>query len=307
MTPCASDQIREMEGLRQGGERFPLELAMSQISHQGQVRFIAVIRDIAERKRIEQMKNEFVSTVSHELRTPLTAIAGSLGLINGGALGAVPQAMAHMLSIAEANSQRLSTLINDLLDMEKLVAGKMHFDLQRRPLKPLLELALLHNQPYADQHQVRLELHAEHDVEVRVDTQRLAQVLANLLSNAAKFSPAGAVVQVSLETMADKLRVNVRDQGPGIPAAFHSHIFAKFSQADAGDTGRKAAPAWVWRSARKSSSACTGVSVSTRCLARARPSGSNCRASMKARHEAYARLTKLYHTADSSQRPGRPS
>ncbi|PKQ39652.1 histidine kinase [Pseudomonas sp. YY-1] len=236
---CASDQIREMEGLRLGGERFPLELAMSQISHQGQVRFIAVIRDIAERKRIEQMKNEFVSTVSHELRTPLTAIAGSLGLINGGALGAVPQAMAHMLSIAEANSQRLSALINDLLDMEKLVAGKMHFDLQRRPLKPLLELALLHNQPYADQHQVRLELHAEHDVEVRVDTQRLAQVLANLLSNAAKFSPAGAVVQVSLETMADKLRVSVRDHGPGIPAAFHSRIFAKFSQADAGDTRQK--------------------------------------------------------------------
>lgn len=236
---CASDQIREMEGLRQGGERFPVELAMSQISHQGQVRFIAVIRDIAERKRIEQMKNEFVSTVSHELRTPLTAIAGSLGLINGGALGTVPPPMAHMLSIAEANSQRLSALINDLLDMEKLVAGKMHFDLQRRPLKPLLELALLHNQPYADQHQVRLELHAEHDAEVRVDAQRLAQVLANLLSNAAKFSPPGAVVQVGLEAAGDRLRVSVRDQGPGIPAAFHSRIFAKFSQADSGDTRQK--------------------------------------------------------------------
>jgi len=235
----ASDQIREMDGLRQDGETFPMELAISRISHQGQVRFIAVIRDIAERKRIEQMKNEFVSTVSHELRTPLTAIAGSLGLINGGALGAVPQAMAHMLSIAEANSQRLSELINDLLDMEKLVAGKMHFDLQLRPLKPLLERALLHNQPYADQYQVRLELHAEQDAEVRVDAQRLAQVLANLLSNAAKFSPPGAVVQVSLEPAGEMLRVSVRDQGPGIPATFHSRIFAKFSQADSGDTRQK--------------------------------------------------------------------
>jgi len=235
----ALGQPRELEGLRHNGERFALELAVSQISHQGQARFIAVIRDIAERKRIEQMKNEFVSTVSHELRTPLTAIAGSLGLINGGALGEVPQAMRQMLSIAQANSQRLSELINDLLDMEKLVAGKMRFDLQTQPLKPLLEQAVLHNQPYADQHQVRLNLQVEDDAPVHVDTQRLAQVLANLLSNAAKFAPAGSTVEVRLGNAGQYLRTSVSDQGPGIPATFHSRIFAKFSQADSGDTRRK--------------------------------------------------------------------
>ncbi|MFV9684570.1 PAS domain S-box protein [Pseudomonas sp. NY15367] len=229
-------QVRELEGLRQSGERFAMELAVSQISHQGQRRFIAVIRDIAERKRIEQMKNEFVSTVSHELRTPLTAIAGSLGLINGGALGEVPQAMRQMLSIAHSNSQRLSALINDLLDMDKLVAGKMHFDLQTSLMQPLLEQALLHNQPYAEQHQVALRLQVEDDALVRVDAQRLAQVMANLLSNAAKFSPAGGSVVVRLQHRGEVLRVSVADSGPGIPEAFKSRIFSKFSQADSGDT-----------------------------------------------------------------------
>nr|WP_269203779.1 ATP-binding protein [Pseudomonas mendocina] len=233
---CALDEFGEMDGVRQNGERFPMELAMSQISHQGQRRFITVIRDITERKRIEQMKNEFVSTVSHELRTPLTAIAGSLGLINGGALGEVPQAMRQMLAIAHSNSLRLSALINDLLDMEKLVAGKMQFDLQARLMQPLLEQALLHNQPYAEQHQVELRLQVEDDALVNVDTQRLAQVMANLLSNAAKFSPSGGNVVVCLQTLGEALRVSVSDNGPGIPEAFKPRIFSKFSQADSGDT-----------------------------------------------------------------------
>jgi len=229
-------QVRELEGLRQSGERFAMELAVSQISHQSQRRFIAVIRDIAERKRTEQMKNEFVSTVSHELRTPLTAIAGSLGLINGGALGAVPESMRQMLTIAHSNSQRLSSLINDLLDMDKLVAGKMHFDLQTCPLQPLVEQALLHNQTYARQHQVELRMQIEGDAQVRVDAQRLAQVMANLLSNAAKFSPVGSSVEVRLQHCGEALRVSVVDSGPGIPESFKPRIFSKFSQADSGDT-----------------------------------------------------------------------
>nr|WP_232106473.1 PAS domain S-box protein [Pseudomonas mendocina] len=229
-------QVRELEGMRQNGERFAMELAVSQISHQGQRRFIAVIRDITERKRIEQMKNEFVSTVSHELRTPLTAIAGSLGLINGGALGEVPPTMRQMLTIAHSNSQRLSALINDLLDMDKLVAGKMQFDLQAKLMQPLLEQALLHNQPYAEQHQVTLRLQVDDDALVHVDAQRLAQVMANLLSNAAKFSPSGGSVLVRLQTIGERLRVSVSDNGPGIPETFKSRIFSKFSQADSGDT-----------------------------------------------------------------------
>jgi len=233
-------QVRELPARRKNGEPITIELAVSQVSRQGQRRFVAVIRDISERKRVERMKEEFVSTVSHELRTPLTAIAGSLGLINGGALGEVPAAMQQMLQIAQGNSQRLSALINDLLDMDKLVAGKMAFDLARHALGPLLENAVAHNQPYADQHQVRLQLQQPlPELQVQVDRQRLEQVLANLLSNAAKFSPPGSTVTIGLSQTAERARVSVQDQGPGIPEAFRPRIFSKFSQADASDSRRK--------------------------------------------------------------------
>ena len=236
---CAINQLCEMEGLRQDGECFPIELAMSQISHQGQRRFIAVIRDIAERKRTEQMKNEFISTVSHELRTPLTAIAGSLGLINGGALGAVPEQMQQMLEIAQSNSQRLRKLIDDLLDIDKLAAGKMRFDLQPLALRPLLEQALRSNQPYAEQYGVQLVLLPGINCQVCADAQRLEQVLANLLANAAKFSAAGQSVELAAVPTDGWVRISVRDQGQGIAQDFKPRIFSKFSQADAGDTRRQ--------------------------------------------------------------------
>ena len=199
------------------------------------------IMDLSEIKRIEQLKSDFVSTISHELRTPLTSINGSLGLINGGALGEVPAPMASMLSIAQQNSQRLSLLINDLLDMDKLIAGKMTFDLQEQPLLPLLQEALSSNQAYAVQHQVSycLQPGSEPTASAKVDALRLQQVLANLLSNACKFSPAGASIEVSLERHEQHLRISVRDHGEGIPEAFQTRIFQKFSQANASSTRQK--------------------------------------------------------------------
>jgi PAS domain S-box-containing protein len=230
----------ELTAMRRNGEHFTVELAISQISHQGERRFIAVIRDIEARKRTERLKNEFVSTVSHELRTPLTAISGALGLINGGALGEVPAAIQQMLQIAHDNSQRLNLLINDLLDMEKLVAGKMIFELQDQALQPLLEKSIEENQPYASHYHVQLKLHGPAtQAQVRVDKLRLAQVLANLLSNAAKFSPQGQSVAVRVQQHDARIRVSVTDHGPGVPENFQERIFSKFSQADATDTRQK--------------------------------------------------------------------
>src|SRR3546814_7291219 len=97
--------------------------------------------DIGERREVEQMKSEFVATVSHELRTPLTSIAGSLGLIRGGAAGALPPKAARLVEIAHSNAARLVRLINDILDIEKIEAGRMQFDLRPLPLGPLLEAA----------------------------------------------------------------------------------------------------------------------------------------------------------------------
>ena len=191
-------------------------------------------------ERANRVKSEFLSTVSHELRTPLTAIGGSLGLIVGGALGEMPAQASQMLQIAHKNSQRLSYLINDLLDMEKLVAGKLNFDMQPHQLMALVRQALVDNETYGSQFKVSFEvIQAAEDAWVLVDAQRLQQVLANLLSNAAKFSPAGSTVSIAVWQTHHGALVEVRDQGSGISPDFHDRIFQRFSQADASDTRQK--------------------------------------------------------------------
>ena len=230
----------EVEGLRKDGGQFPLDLAVTEIRHKGEVMFIGVVRDISERKRVELMKNEFVSTVSHELRTPLTSIAGALGLLAGGAVGEMPEQMRGLLDIAQKNSKRLTHLINDLLDIEKIAAGKMRFEMKPKKLKPLLEQALAMNKAYGDEYGVRFQLHNDHaDDEICVDSQRLMQVMANFLSNAAKFSPRGSDVEVTSHRVGSRVRIEVRDHGPGVPDDFRERIFQKFSQADASDTRQK--------------------------------------------------------------------
>lgn len=191
-------------------------------------------------ERANRVKSEFLSTVSHELRTPLTSLAGSIALIQGGALGELPGPVTEMLRIAHKNSQRLGHLINDLLDMDKLMAGKLRFDLRVQPLMPLVEQAMDGIQAYAEPYGVRFDLVQRQDgATVRVDGQRLQQVLANLLSNAAKFSPAGGLVEVSVQRAGERLRVSVADRGPGIPEDFREQVFQKFSQADASDTRQR--------------------------------------------------------------------
>lgn len=231
---------REVEGRRKDGSVFPMDLAVSRSTRHGQPLFIGSVRDITERKRMDLMKTEFVSTVSHELRTPLTSISGALGLIVGGALGELSGQAKLMLDIAYKNSKRLALLINDLLDMEKLTAGKMHLDLQPQLLMPLVEQALEAIRAYGEHYQVNFALvERVDDAQVRVDSGRLQQVLSNFLSNAAKFSPPGSRVEVAVRQCKNRLQVEVTDHGSGIPAEFRSRIFQKFSQADSSDTRQK--------------------------------------------------------------------
>ncbi len=231
---------REVEGRRKDGSVFPMDLAVSRSTHHGEPLFIGLVRDITERKRVELMKTEFVSTVSHELRTPLTSISGALGLIIGGALGELPEQVKVMLDIAYKNSKRLGLLINDLLDMEKLTADKMCLDLQTQALMPLVEQTLEAVRAYGEQYQVNFELiERADDVQVRVDSGRLQQVLTNFLSNAAKFSPPGAQVEVAVRLCKNSVQIEVIDHGPGIPDEFRSRVFQKFSQADSSDTRQK--------------------------------------------------------------------
>jgi light-regulated signal transduction histidine kinase (bacteriophytochrome) len=198
-----------------------------------------------------QSRAEFVVTVSHELRTPLTSIAGSLGLIMGGALGELPTPVMPVLEIVNRNAKRLSNLINDLLDIEKLLAGKMHLNLLPQPLLPQIVLALESMQAYGEPLNVRFKLieapaaDALDAVSVQIDSNRLQQVLANLMSNAAKYSPSGGQVDIRLKRVATvqldapRVRVEVSDYGPGIPQPFRHRIFQKFAQADTPDSAKK--------------------------------------------------------------------
>jgi PAS domain S-box-containing protein len=196
-------------------------------------------RDMTEQKRNEQLKDEFVATVSHELRTPMASIAASLALLESGAIGQVSDSVRRMVKIALGNSRRLSRLINDILDVEKLQAGKMAFDMRPLDAKALVEEAIEANAAFADSFNVRIRLDQASTKEfVRVDRDRLIQVLINLLSNAAKFSPSGGEVVVAVRAEAGHVRIAVRDHGSGIPDEFKGRIFEKFAQADGTDTRR---------------------------------------------------------------------
>jgi len=198
---------------------------------------VALVEDITEDKRVERLKSEFVSTVSHELRTPLTAIIGSLGLLRSGSLSEQPENAQKLLDNAHRNSERLLLLINDLLDMEKIEAGKMEYSFEVIELMPFLEQAIQSNMSYGEQHRVRFKLDSRADgVKINADKHRLMQVMSNLMSNAVKFSPPDTQVEIGAHQPNDHMvRIYVTDHGSGVPESFQSRVFEKFSQSDSTD------------------------------------------------------------------------
>jgi PAS domain S-box-containing protein len=235
-----NEGVRELTGIRPDGTNFPIDFQVAEMPIGDRRMFAVFARDISERKRNERMKGEFVATVSHELRTPLTSIAGSLGLLAGGAAGQLPDAARRLLAIAHGNSQRLVRLINDILDIEKIESGKVAFALQPVELRALAEQAIEGNRGFAESFGVTVRLDpASAEAVVRVDPDRMVQVITNLLSNAVKFSPRGEEVLVSLENKGGRVGLTVSDRGPGIPPEHTTRIFEKFVQVDATDARQR--------------------------------------------------------------------
>lgn len=230
----------EVHGYQHDGTALTLEMTCSQMEVHGRQLFTVMMHDISARKNAERLKNEFVSTVSHELRTPLTSISGSLGLISGGVVGDVSPDVRELVEIARANSDRLTLLVNDLLDIEKMISGKLDVSCHRWDLRDIVRQSLVQISGYAEQHRITVTIDENHfstkPAMVFVDASRLLQVLANLLSNAIKFSPKRGQVEVSLETTTTDVKVKVRDHGRGVPADFRDRIFEKFAQADGADS-----------------------------------------------------------------------
>ena len=235
----SSDYVEAL-GKRKDGRTFPIEVSLNEMEIDNEIMYTCIVRDSTERKRADKLKTEFVGTVSHELRTPLTAIRGSLGLVNGGVFGDIPKKAQELLVTAARNTERLLNLINDLLDIQKIEAGKMEFHITRVELMDALQKSVTDNMAYAEQYNVDIQICEKPDeMIVNVDPHRFSQIMSNLLSNAAKFSPENDTVKIFVSNEGEFAKISVVDNGEGIPAEFHDKIFNKFSQNDSSTTRQK--------------------------------------------------------------------
>ncbi|MEZ5291066.1 MAG: ATP-binding protein [Vicinamibacterales bacterium] len=190
----------------------------------------------SEAERAARIKDDFVSTLSHELRTPLNAILGWVGVLRQ---DRTADTVAKAIDVIDRNSRRQSQMVDDLLDMGRILSGKMRLDVQRVDLATVIEEAILSAQPSADAKGVRLQQVLGSAAIVRGDTARLQQVVWNLLSNAVKFTPRGGQVQVTLRKVNSHVHLQVTDTGIGIAPHLLDHVFDRFRQADAATSRRQ--------------------------------------------------------------------
>jgi two-component system, OmpR family, sensor histidine kinase VicK len=229
---------------RKDGTSFPVEyVARPQIDSQSPesdslkaLGVVVAFTDTTERRALDRMKDEFISTVSHELRTPLTSLRGALGLLAGGALSSRPEKTQQMLEIAISNSDRLVRLVNDILDLERISSGKTELHSTMCSAEDLLRRAAGVQQTRSPKPNIRI-FFAAHGVNVWADPDRILQTLDNLLSNAIKFSPEGSEIHLTARNLDEnEALIEVSDQGRGIPADKLEHIFDRFQQGDASDS-----------------------------------------------------------------------
>ena len=236
-------RVAEGTAQRKDGAIFPMELAVSRLMVGDREKYTGIIRDISDRKDMEKRVSEFYSTVSHELRSPLASIRGSLGLIEGGAIGPVPDEVLELVQIAKRNCDRLIRLINDILDAKKIEAGKL--DVAREVLDPneLLLSAVEGMASVAAENQVTLNIRQEKAASFVIgDADRIVQVLTNLLSNAIKYSPPGEQVDAYISPAINGdhyVRFCVTDKGSGIHSDQLAKLFSEFQQLDSSDSRPK--------------------------------------------------------------------
>ena len=233
----------EIWNRRKDGEIFPQWVTINAIRDSRGIttNYVGVAWDISELKASQRMKEEFIATVSHELRTPLTAVLGSLGMLMENMTESLPEQAQRLITMAHSNSRRLVRLISDILDIEKIEAGKMTFRFEVLELTGLVHRVIEDSKALAEQAGITISCHCHvTDAWVNGDADRLMQAVSNLLSNAVKYSRPGEPVEVVVGAHGPMLRVEVTDHGPGIPREFHSQIFKKFAQAGGAGSGRKA-------------------------------------------------------------------
>jgi len=191
--------------------------------------FFCTVHDVTEIRAIERLKAKFLSIVSHDLRAPITSVGISLNILTEGKRGALPQKALAVLSRAETSLSTLTVLVNELLDLDKLEAGKMSLNSSAVSALSICKSAAETLSSLAESAEIKLEI-AEADCLVWGDRLRLTQALTNLISNALKFSPKGTTVKIEVVPSKDFADIRVIDQGPGIPEADKPYLFDKFRQ-----------------------------------------------------------------------------
>ncbi|MDQ3973099.1 MAG: response regulator, partial [Actinomycetota bacterium] len=242
MTSLHGDAVQQVTGevfWRKDGSSFPVEYSCTPIREDGGVvGAVHVVRDVTERRAAQRAKDEFVAVVSHELRTPLTSIHGALGLLRAGVLGSLSERGQRMVDIAASNTDRLVRLINDILDVERLQAGKAALHKQACDAAELVSRCAEAMRPMADEAGVCLVTAVE-PATVWADSDRIEQTLTNLISNAVKFSPPGTTVRLLTIREEQAVRFEVVDEGRGIPPDKLQGVFGRFQQVDASDSREK--------------------------------------------------------------------
>ena len=227
--------LLDCQAVDAGGRIIPVDVSIAPMPLPDGLHLIVTVRDVSERKAAERMKDDFISTVSHELRTPLTSVVGALGLLRDGAGASLPERARTMIAIADTNARRLIRLTNDILDIDRLSSGALRIERDRVDLGPLVQRATLESAGLAAVRKVHLDTSVpEGDLVTSGDADRLLQVMANLLSNAIRFSPEGGRVGVAVERVGNDAVVSVVDAGPGVPDTFRPRLYERFVQGEAG-------------------------------------------------------------------------
>ena len=231
-------RIRDDVFWRKDDVTIPVEYVASPLLDEGQIAgMVVAFQDISERRRLERMKDEFISTVSHELRTPLTSLRASLGLISSGTLDKRPEKQKQMLDVAIGNCDRLVRLVNDILDFDRVEKGSMPLHREVLPARDLLRRATDVENDGALKAQITFCFDAPASLMVNVDQERILQVLSELVSNAIKFSPAQTIIKLAAKcTGHDEVCIVVEDEGRGIAQDKLDLIFERFQQGDASDS-----------------------------------------------------------------------
>ncbi len=243
----------ELPGQHHSGAVIPLEITLGEFVSEGQPFYTGILRDITQRQRAEaalrekeelqqanEFKDQFLSTMSHELRTPLNAILGFSQLLGEERYGALNQRQHRYVTHIREGGKHLLSLINDILDLSKIEAGRMELELTTMRLDTAFEEALEALRPLAEKKSQVVEAHAPEGLAVRADGRRFKQIVTNLLANAIKFTPENGRIELAASALRESVRIEVRDNGPGISVDEQQRIFEAFhrgQQAGAGAEG----------------------------------------------------------------------